>query len=436
MAPPISSGRPRGWRESQRSRMRVDRSVERGRRPRAAGPRTGNGTIVSSGRRHAARRSLAAASPSRAASASSNRNEGWRRGRSRASRSAVAASSADGQPGGQVRRARGTAGVRGQERFEIAVRDQRVDVPESRLPVARRDPGHRAPIGQVARDAAQGPMDQDADRTLGAAEDARDLRGGHLVDEAQDDRPGAGRRGGARRPAMAVAVASCRATVASTSMRTGDDRRPPRAVPRDGPRRRRRRSATTLRAIWKSQTRKVEAPSPSAGRARSSNRPRFVERGQERALRGVLRLVVIAELVVGEAVHLGEVLPVEGLEPGRVRLGRLDEATIAVEVGQPRAHPPPACPTLPNAATGHGVTPGPGWIRRAARGRPRRRGRVAASPVAAGSSTSERRRGPHRRRAHARARRPPSPSRRIERPVVTWRAVPVAAVEAPGAEAR
>ena len=35
-------------------------------------------------------------------------------------------------------------------------------------------------------------------------------------------------------------------------------------------RRVRRRSATTLRAIWNSQTRNVDAPSPSAGRARSS----------------------------------------------------------------------------------------------------------------------------------------------------------------------
>ena len=35
-------------------------------------------------------------------------------------------------------------------------------------------------------------------------------------------------------------------------------------------------TATAFRAIWKSQTRNVEAPSPSDGRARSSNRPRFV----------------------------------------------------------------------------------------------------------------------------------------------------------------
>jgi len=33
--------------------------------------------------------------------------------------------------------------------------------------------------------------------------------------------------------------------------------------------------ATMFRAIWKSQTRNVEAPSPSAGRARSRNRCRF-----------------------------------------------------------------------------------------------------------------------------------------------------------------
>ena len=57
---------------------------------------------------------------------------------------------------------------------------------------------------------------------------------------------------------------------------------------------------------------------------------------EERPLGDVLRVVVIAELVGRVAVHLGEVLPVQGLEAGRVRLRSLHESPIAVEVGEAR----------------------------------------------------------------------------------------------------
>ena len=85
---------------------------------------------------------------------------------------------------------------------------------------------------------------------------------------------------------------------------------------------------------------------------------RFGEGGQERPLGGVLRLVVVAELVEGVAVHLGQVLPIQGVELGRVRLGRLDERAVAIEVGEARTallrpvH-------LPECRSGHRVTPPP-----------------------------------------------------------------------------
>ena len=85
----------------------------------------------------------------------------------------------------------------------------------------------------------------------------------------------------------------------------------------------------------------LEEPDAERGRALAVGRPGALlepgevrQGGEERALGGVLRLVVVAELVERVAVHLGEVLPIQGLEPGRVRLRRLDEATIAVEVGE------------------------------------------------------------------------------------------------------
>ena len=179
-------------------------------------------------------------------------------------------------------------------------------------------------------------MDQDPDRALGAAEDAGDLGRATSRRRSAGRPPGGDRRAAGRRRARPRAASSRRTTVALDVERVGDDRRGRLerrlglAAPARGA-----RSATALRAIWKSQTRNVEAPSPSAGRARSSNRSRFGERGQERPLGGVLGLVVVAELVVGEAVHLGQVLPIEGLEPGRVRRAASTRRPVAVEVGEP-----------------------------------------------------------------------------------------------------
>jgi len=75
-------------------------------------------------------------------------------------------------------------------------------------------------------------------------------------------------------------------------------------------------------------------PHPSITRRQLGRCSEVRQRGKERALRGVLRLVVVVQLVEGVAVHLSQVLPIEGLEPGRVRLGLLDEPSVTVEVDE------------------------------------------------------------------------------------------------------
>jgi hypothetical protein len=95
--------------------------------------------------------------------------------------------------------------------------------------------------------------------------------------------------------------------------------------------------------------------------------PEVRQGGEERALGGVLRLVVVAQLVEGVAVHLGQVLPIEGLEAGRVRLGLLDEPSVTVEVDETRTtllrtvH-------LPECRASHLVTRGPWSVRSGGRG--------------------------------------------------------------------
>ena len=118
----------------------------------------------------------------------------------------------------------------------------------------------------------------------------------------------------------------------------------------------------------------LEEPDPERGGSLAVGRARALleasevrQRGEERPLGDVLRLVVIAQLVERVVVHLGQVLPIEGLEPGRVRLRRLDERAVAVEMDEARTfllrtvH-------LPECRSGHGVTPPPRRDRPAGRG--------------------------------------------------------------------
>ena len=79
--------------------------------------------------------------------------------------------------------------------------------------------------------------------------------------------------------------------------------------------------------------------------------------GEERALGGVLGLVMVAELVIRVAVHLCEIPAIEGVEAGRVAARLLDERAIPVEMSDAgRAGLP--CPSHPSEhRSSHPVTP-------------------------------------------------------------------------------
>ena len=145
---------------------------------------------------------------------------------------------------------------------------------------------------------------------------------------------------------------------------------------------------------------------------------------------------MVAELVVRVAVHLGEVLPIEGVEPGRFAQGGLDERSVAVEMDEPaiviRRH-------LPEHRSGHRVTPRPSGRR--SRRRPAGGGRSRRSGPSAGrrprrDPRRRARRSRHRRRALGRrSSARPGSSSRTGRPLVSWRATHDGGVEAAAAEA-
>ena len=137
------------------------------------------------------------------------------------------------------------------------------------------------------------------------------------------------------------------------------------------------------------------------------------EGAHEHALGRVLRGVVVGELVEGVGIHLGEVLPVQGVESGRIPTGRLDERAVAIERddASTRRSLPPS-----KHRTGHRVTP---------------RVRASLHPAdLAGVDDAARRpaRPRPRPRARPRRRRRPAPgsgaassSSVTSRPVVAWR---------------
>ena len=132
------------------------------------------------------------------------------------------------------------------------------------------------------------------------------------------------RSSGRARTARSASPASSRVTAsASRSAAVRDRQSGARARPRA--RRRaaggalRRSLATVLRAIRNSHTRNVRRLGAVLG-ARLLAEPRQGgERAQEHALGRVLRGVMVPELVEGVGIHLGEVLPIQGVEPGRGR---------------------------------------------------------------------------------------------------------------------
>ena len=367
----------------------------------------------------AAAHPLRHASASRAASASSNRNDGWSRGRSRASRSAVRRIGSSGieVDGPCV----GAAGVRGEQRLEIAIGHERVDVVA--VPTGE-GVGHRVAVVEVARHAPQRPVDEHPDGALGPAEDAGDLRGRHLVDEAQDERPAAilGQPRD-RPPRCSRGIVAFGVALAGRPARRRSPR--PRAGPPGGGGARRRRFGDDVAGD-------LEEPDAEGGRALAVGRagallePRQVrQRRQEDPLGGVLGVVVVAQFVEREAVHLGQVLPIEGVEVGRVRLGRLDEPPVAVEVRQGADRPPtrhgrdlPECRVGPSR-----YTRDRGGFGQPRRGRSRREDDAGPWSWSRGSAT----RPPGHRvdAGRADASRCRAPSRRgPARPVVTWRARP------------
>ena len=77
----------------------------------------------------------------------------------------------------------------------------------------------------------------------------------------------------------------------------------------------------------------------SATRERDELVDALLEAGQagqrlhEDTLGRVFGGVMVAELVEGVAVHLGQVLPIQGVETGRIAPGRFDQAAVAVQPG-------------------------------------------------------------------------------------------------------
>ena len=234
-------------------------------------------------------------------------------------------------------------------------------------------------------------MDEDADGALRAAEHAGDLRGGHLVDEPQDER--------------------------ATSIGGQPADRPPRRGPLRAPDRAaldveriadhtscieggRRVASPTATLVGDDVAGDPEQPDPERGGAIPVSWPRsLLEPGQvgqgkeERPLGRVLRVVVIAELVVRVGIHLGEVPAVEGFEGGWVAPGGLDERSIAVEPADSGAPDLLGCAHPSKHRASHPVTPVP----RVGRGRPRRSRRSARRRGASGRPRRGHRSGGPRR---------------------------------------
>ena len=239
--------------------------------------------------------------------------------------------------------------------IDVAVGDERLDF-EVVAPLVV----NAARPAEVRGDAPERAMDQHADRALGPAEHARDLGGRHLVDEPQDERPPAIGREAARPRPGALGLGRAGSWLASTSVARRVPR-PPRGAPAGAPQLR-RRFATSLRAIWNSQTRKVEAPSPSAGRARSSNRGRRRAPGGRPARSRPRRRGGCRARRRRSCTPARDTCDTGRRMPGRVALRGLDQRTIAIEMRDLRSarRARAACCSvhLPQHPRGHFVTPG------------------------------------------------------------------------------
>ena len=311
-------GRGHGAADQQRPRPSRRRRASPSRGPSGSGGRgrgRADGTIGPRRRRRPAAHRPPRPRRGARASRSSNRKDGWKRGRSvarrRGGRRGRRPAPGRGRP---CRRAGGP-----QQRLEVAVGDERLDLADvgdtrtSRAVTCGRRRGRRATLRSARWIRTRtAPSDRPRTPAISAVR--------QLVDEAQDH--GLAAVAGQAPDGAPGRARPRRGGPPSASRSSGSDDRPPR--PRAAPRAARGAGAPgdSLRAIWNSQTRNVEAPSPSAGWARSSNAAGCVSAGEEGRLGRVLRGVVVAELVVGVAVHLGEVPAIQGVEPGRVAPAR------------------------------------------------------------------------------------------------------------------
>jgi len=174
-------------------------------------------------------------------------------------------------------------------------------------------------------------VDQDPHGALRPAEDTGDLRRRHLLDEPQDHGPPAICRqppDGSPRGGGLVADGDAALDVE----RVGDER-----CGLD-----RRLWVTTAAATLVGDDVAGDPEKPDTERGRTISvagtcsllEPMEVGKGgEERPLGGVLGLVMVAELVIRVAVHLGEIPAIEGVEAGGITARLLDERAIPVEMG-------------------------------------------------------------------------------------------------------
>ena len=172
---------------------------------------------------------------------------------------------ADAEHPGIADRARRSAGWTGEQRVEIAVGDERLDLAdvaakEAHASVPRSPPSRFD--AQILRDAPQRAMDEHPDRTLRPTEHAGDLRGAELVDEAQDHR------------LAALAGQSPDGAPRGPRLVAPDRLRPRRRADRPRPSRRSARSGDGARAAARRRPRSGRSGTARPGRSRRPRRPR------------------------------------------------------------------------------------------------------------------------------------------------------------------
>ena len=379
-APPISSGRAssRGSSADRRHRRPSASSGERvDRRP--ARPERHDPALGPGGRREA-HRDRRLGEPRREPLLEPERRVDADEVAAEAVGGARAAGSSAPAPASRSPRAAASRTGARQERVEIEVGQQGLGargVPSIRLidraPTRRRRDRGRRPAARGGR--GPGPRPRSGPRT--PAISAVDI-------SSTKRRISAWRRSAGRRPTARHAAAASSRGATSPSTSSGSATSAAASSGASGWRRRERR--------WFDDgvPGDLEQPDAEGRGAFAVGRPGALlepgqagEGGEERPLGGVLGLVMVAELVVRVAVHLGEIPAIQGVEPERIAPGLLDERAIAIEVGDrarsARRRPRPLGRRAHSSQhrSGHRVTPSP----RGGRGRTSPTRTVAARPA-------------------------------------------------------